>query len=180
MAGRWPTAPTLLSRPQDRPQRSPHGPSGHPLPSRDRGPSAKQRLERRAHLLVSLDQIAQEYTDAREALDKTPLVEAVRFYERFGRTVKAAKSIPAIVDELNADLRADGKSEYHLRDTKRRLETSAMLPKDFRAWNTIYGYFRRWSQDWTWKFIHDRLRERLRKASGRRAALTAANCAWTL
>lgn len=78
------------------------------------------------HLGVSLDQVAQEYKDAREALDKTSLMEAVRFYERFGKTVKAAKSIPAIVEELNADLKADGKSEYHLRDTKRRLETFAL------------------------------------------------------
>ena len=49
-----------------------------------------------------------------------------------------------------------------------------LLPKDFGLWNTIYGYFRKWSQDWTWKFIHDRLRDRLRKACGRRAAPTAA------
>ena len=49
-----------------------------------------------------------------------------------------------------------------------------LLPKDFGPWSTIYGYFRRWSQDWTWKFIHDRLRDGLRKASGRRAAPTAA------
>jgi len=75
---------------------------------------------------VSLDQVAQEYKEAREALGQTPLMEAVRFYERFGKSVKEAKSIPAIVEELNANLRADGKSEYHLRDTKRRLETFAM------------------------------------------------------
>ena len=83
-----------------------------------------------ARLGVSLDQVAQEYKDAREALEKTPLMEAVRFYERFGKSVKAAKSIPSIVDELNAELLADGKSEYHLRDTKRRLETFALaFPK---------------------------------------------------
>ena len=29
------------------------------------------------------------------------------------------------------------------------------LPKEFGPWQTVYGYFRQWSQDWTWTFIHD-------------------------
>jgi transposase len=29
------------------------------------------------------------------------------------------------------------------------------LPKDFGPWQTVYGCFRQWSQDWTWRFIHD-------------------------
>lgn len=59
-------------------------------------------------------------------LGKTTLMEAARFYERFGKTVKEAKIIPAIVEELNANLKADNKSSYHVRDMKRRLETFAM------------------------------------------------------
>lgn len=49
-----------------------------------------------------------------------------------------------------------------------------MLPSDFGPWQTIYGYFRRWSQDWTWTFIHDVLRDWWRKTAGRKVAPTAA------
>jgi putative transposase len=49
-----------------------------------------------------------------------------------------------------------------------------LLPRDFGPWQTIYGYFRRWSQDWTWIFIHDTLRDWLRKTEGRNVAPTAA------
>jgi len=75
---------------------------------------------------IGLDQVAQEYKDSRDVLGKTTLIEAARFYERFGKTVKEDKTIPAIVEELNANLKADNKSSYHVRDMKRRLETFAL------------------------------------------------------
>ena len=49
-----------------------------------------------------------------------------------------------------------------------------LLPRDFPPWQTVYGYYRGWSQDWTWTFIHDTLRDWLRKAEGRKVAPTAA------
>jgi putative transposase len=49
-----------------------------------------------------------------------------------------------------------------------------LLPRDFGPWPTVYGYFRAWSQDWTWTFIHDRLRDSVRKIGGRKVAPTAA------
>ena len=49
-----------------------------------------------------------------------------------------------------------------------------LLPSDFGPWQTVYGYFRRWSQDWTWRFVHDALRDCLRKSEGRKVAPTAA------
>lgn len=49
-----------------------------------------------------------------------------------------------------------------------------LLPKDFGPWQTVYGYFRQWCQDWTWSFIHDTLRDWLRKTEGRQVAPTAA------
>jgi putative transposase len=49
-----------------------------------------------------------------------------------------------------------------------------LLPWDFGPWRTVYGYFRDWSQDWTWTFIHDTLRDWLRKTEGRNVAPTAA------
>jgi putative transposase len=49
-----------------------------------------------------------------------------------------------------------------------------LLPGDFPPWQTVYGYFRKWSQDWTWTFIHDSLRDWLRYTEGRKVAPTAA------
>jgi putative transposase len=49
-----------------------------------------------------------------------------------------------------------------------------LLPQDFGPWSTIYGYFRAWSQDWTWTFIHDVLRDCVRKTEGHTVAPTAA------
>lgn len=48
------------------------------------------------------------------------------------------------------------------------------LPSDFGPWQTVYGYFRVWSQDGTWPFIHDVLRDCVRKSAGRHVAPTAA------
>lgn len=49
-----------------------------------------------------------------------------------------------------------------------------LLPRDFGPWPTVYGYFRAWSHDWTWTFIHDVLRDCVRKTEGRTVAPTAA------
>ena len=49
-----------------------------------------------------------------------------------------------------------------------------LLPKDFGPWATVYGYFRTWSQDWTWRFVHDALRDCVRKSVGKKVAPTAA------
>ena len=49
-----------------------------------------------------------------------------------------------------------------------------LLPSDYGPWQTIYGYYRRWSQDWTWTFVHDTLRDWVRKCEGRNVAPTAA------
>jgi len=49
-----------------------------------------------------------------------------------------------------------------------------MLPSDFGPWQTVYGYFLRCSQDWTWTFMYDVLRDCLRKAEERKVASTAA------
>jgi putative transposase len=49
-----------------------------------------------------------------------------------------------------------------------------LMPGDFPPWQTVYGYYRRWTQDWTWIFIHDTLRDWVRKTEGRNVAPTAA------
>src|SRR5579859_6914845 len=49
-----------------------------------------------------------------------------------------------------------------------------LLPKDFGPWQTIYGNYRQWTKDWTWQFIHDTLRDCVRKTEERKVAPTAA------
>jgi putative transposase len=49
-----------------------------------------------------------------------------------------------------------------------------LLPREFGPWQTAYSYFRHWTQDWTWRFIHDALRDCLRKTEARMVAPTAA------
>lgn len=49
-----------------------------------------------------------------------------------------------------------------------------MLPKDFPKWNTVYGVFWKWRNAGTWQQIHDKLREKVRKAAGKKSTPTAA------
>ena len=49
-----------------------------------------------------------------------------------------------------------------------------MLPSDFPNWNTVYNNFWRWRNDGTWQRIHDKLREKVRKASGKKSTPTVA------
>jgi transposase len=42
-----------------------------------------------------------------------------------------------------------------------------MLPKDFPPWQTVYGYFRDWTNDDTLQRLHDSLREQVRAKEGR-------------
>jgi putative transposase len=49
-----------------------------------------------------------------------------------------------------------------------------MLPSDFPNWSTVYGVFRKWRREGIWQQIHDALREKVRKASGKKSTPTAA------
>ena len=49
-----------------------------------------------------------------------------------------------------------------------------MLPKDFPNWSTVYGVFRQWKMDGTWQKIHDALREKVRRAAGKKSTPTVA------
>lgn len=55
-----------------------------------------------------------------------------------------------------------------------------MLPNNgFPPWETVYGYFRRWTKDGTWRRVHETLRAAVRRKAGkhkhpaRRGVLTA-------
>jgi putative transposase len=48
-----------------------------------------------------------------------------------------------------------------------------MLPREYPAWQSVYGYFRAWRNDHTWQRIHDTLRAELRRRVGRHKQPTA-------
>lgn len=48
------------------------------------------------------------------------------------------------------------------------------LPHDFPKWKTVYNIFWNWRNDGTWKRIHDKLREKVRKAADKKPTPTAA------
>ena len=48
-----------------------------------------------------------------------------------------------------------------------------MVPTDCPNWQSVYGYFRRWRRDGTWRRIHDALRSQMRRCVGRHKHPTA-------
>jgi len=48
------------------------------------------------------------------------------------------------------------------------------LPRDFPNWKTVYNIFWNWRNEGLWQTIHDKLRERVRKAAGKKPKPTAA------
>lgn len=48
------------------------------------------------------------------------------------------------------------------------------MPRDFPNWRTVYDLFWHWRLHGVWQTIHDTLRERLRRAEGRKATPSAA------
>jgi putative transposase len=52
------------------------------------------------------------------------------------------------------------------------------LPHDFPCWETVYGYFNRWSKDGTWEFVHCFLVKKVRKKASRKARPTAGSLDW--
>jgi putative transposase len=49
-----------------------------------------------------------------------------------------------------------------------------LLPHDFPAWQTVYGYFRRWRQAGLWEQLNDALREAVRQQAQRNIQPSAA------
>ncbi len=49
-----------------------------------------------------------------------------------------------------------------------------MLPHDFPAWQTVYGYFRSWRQAGVWEQMNTALRESVREQAGRETEPSAA------
>ena len=49
-----------------------------------------------------------------------------------------------------------------------------MLPADFPNWSTVYGIFWQWRNEGIWQIIHDALREKVRRAAGKKSTPTVA------
>jgi putative transposase len=49
------------------------------------------------------------------------------------------------------------------------------MPHDLPCWQTVYGYFNRWSKDGTWESIHCFFTKKLRRQVGRKAHPSAAS-----
>jgi putative transposase len=49
-----------------------------------------------------------------------------------------------------------------------------LLPKDFPPWQTVYGYFRRWTQQGLWERLNAALVEKVRAQAGRHSKPSAA------
>jgi putative transposase len=49
-----------------------------------------------------------------------------------------------------------------------------LLPHDFPAWRTVYGYFVAFKQKGVWRRMHDALREQVRRAVGHQGSPSAA------
>lgn len=76
---------------------------------------------------------------------------------------------------------ADRKRKHSLREIVNALfyQTRAggawrHVPHDFPPWESVYGFFNRWSKDGTLERIHDSLRERTRIQAGRDPTPSAA------
>ena len=48
-----------------------------------------------------------------------------------------------------------------------------MLPREYPAWQSVYGYFQQWRDDGTWQRLHDTLRAQVRERTGRHNHPTA-------
>ena len=48
------------------------------------------------------------------------------------------------------------------------------LPRTFGPWPTVHDYYRNWRRDGTWELIHDKLRQKVRCADGRKPTPSAA------
>lgn len=72
-------------------------------------------------LNVQLDAATREYADAKRLVKNADLREVSQFYNRYAQKGVKAIKVPALVKKLVADLQADGRSDYHVRDMEVRL-----------------------------------------------------------
>jgi hypothetical protein len=72
-------------------------------------------------LKVSLDAATREYADAKRIAKNADLREVARFRQKYAKQQLKPIKVPALIEKMIADLKADGRSDYHLRDLDVRL-----------------------------------------------------------
>jgi transposase len=90
--------------------------------------------------------------------------------------VRAALPVPAWMDGRGG--RPEGYCHRQIIDAIRYLVDNGVkwrnLPADFPPWKRVYAFFRRWRDNGLVRELHDRLRDRVRTAEGRKSEPTAA------
>lgn len=87
-------------------------------------------------------------------------------WQHIRRFVEAAPNEPA----LKYDRREIVNAVFYVNRTGCGWE---YLPTDLPPWKTVYGYFRKWSRDGTWKKLHTALRGDVRVKAGKAPTPTA-------
>jgi integrase len=82
-------------------------------------------LQTLAEFNQTLDSAIREYVEAKRIIKGSTLIEAARFFHRFGQSIQLTATVPDLVKKLIADLRSDKKSEYHVSSLESRLERFA-------------------------------------------------------
>lgn len=87
---------------------------------------------------------------------------------------KSWKRIKKYLPDSKSDAKKGGRPSVNLREVvngiyyvTRNCCSWRSLPHDFPKWETVYGYFRRWSLDGTWEVVHNALVKITRKKAGR-------------
>ena len=70
---------------------------------------------------VSLDFAVREYLAARKILGDVSMLDAAKFYDRYGKSVTQKASLEEIRQSMIAGLKSDGRSAYHVRDVSRHV-----------------------------------------------------------
>lgn len=70
---------------------------------------------------LDLRQAVHTLVEALDQLGGRPLAEAVGFFKRHGASSLVVRSVPDVVAELVANVKADGRGDYHVRDLEGRL-----------------------------------------------------------
>lgn len=86
-------------------------------------PILKAALFYQQHDGAPIELALREHADAKKILGGVSLIEAANFYDRHGRSVVKKGTLEEIRSAMLAALKADGCSDYHVRDVKRHLKT---------------------------------------------------------
>jgi integrase len=90
-------------------------------------------------LKVELDFAIREYIAARKILGDVTVLDAAKFFEKHGKTIKKQAPLADILRDMLEGLKSDGRSDYHMRDVRRRVNAFiAKHPLDIKDITTSH------------------------------------------